>query len=84
MALPICANCWNQQQQAYLKKLRSVWASSVETLKSRNHIEAEFDGKKFARRLSAGPGVYLMRDDEGTALYVGKAAQLAQTGFQLF
>ena len=35
-----------------------------------------FDGKKFARRLSAGPGVYLMRDSEGTALYVGKAANL--------
>jgi len=35
-----------------------------------------FDGKKFARRLSAGPGVYLMRDNEGTALYVGKAANL--------
>ena len=35
-----------------------------------------FDGKKVARRLSAGPGVYLMRDNEGTALYVGKAANL--------
>ena len=38
--------------------------------------KAGFDGKKFARRLSAGPGVYLMRDKEGTALYVGKAANL--------
>ena len=36
----------------------------------------EFDGKKFARRLSAGPGVYLMRDSGDTALYVGKAANL--------
>ena len=36
----------------------------------------EFDGKKFARRLSAGPGVYLMRDSNGKALYVGKAANL--------
>ena len=35
-----------------------------------------FDGKNVARRLSAGPGVYLMRDNEGTALYVGKAANL--------
>lgn len=35
-----------------------------------------FDGRKFARRLSAGPGVYLMRDEAGTALYVGKAANL--------
>ena len=38
--------------------------------------EKEFDGKKFARRLSAGPGVYLMRDTDGTALYVGKALNL--------
>ena len=38
--------------------------------------ETGFDGRKFARRLSAGPGVYLMRDVEGSALYVGKAANL--------
>ncbi|NNK97509.1 MAG: excinuclease ABC subunit UvrC [Xanthomonadales bacterium] len=38
--------------------------------------ETGFDGRKFARRLSAGPGVYLMRDAEGSALYVGKAANL--------
>lgn len=38
--------------------------------------KVEFDGKKFAGRLSAGPGVYLMRDADGTALYVGKAANL--------
>jgi excinuclease ABC subunit C len=38
--------------------------------------EPGFDGKKFARGLSAGPGVYLMRDSEGIALYVGKAANL--------
>ena len=38
--------------------------------------ETEFDGKKFVRRLSAGPGVYLMRDTDGTALYVGKALNL--------
>lgn len=38
--------------------------------------KTEFDGKKFTRRLSAGPGVYLMRDIEGNALYVGKAANL--------
>ena len=41
-----------------------------------NQSGASFDGKKFARRLSAGPGVYLMRDLEGIALYVGKAANL--------
>jgi excinuclease ABC subunit C len=38
--------------------------------------KSSFDGKKVARRLSAGPGIYLMRDSEGTALYVGKAANL--------
>ncbi len=38
--------------------------------------KAGFDGKKFARRLSAGPGVYLMRDSADIALYVGKAANL--------
>ena len=38
--------------------------------------KADFDGKKFTRRLSAGPGVYLMRDADGIALYVGKAANL--------
>ena len=38
--------------------------------------KAEFNGKKFAGRLSAGPGVYLMRDSADIALYVGKAANL--------
>lgn len=38
--------------------------------------EAGFDGKNFTRRLTTGPGIYLMRDDQGTALYVGKAANL--------
>ena len=38
--------------------------------------KAEFDGKKFARRLSAGPGVYMMRDSADIVLYVGKAANL--------
>ena len=36
----------------------------------------KFDGKKYARRLSSGPGVYLMRDSGGIALYVGKANNL--------
>jgi excinuclease ABC subunit C len=35
-----------------------------------------FNGKARARRLPTGPGVYLMRDEQGTALYVGKAANL--------
>jgi len=35
-----------------------------------------FDGKNFTRRLTTGPGIYLMRDEQGTALYVGKAANL--------
>ncbi|NNE04495.1 MAG: excinuclease ABC subunit UvrC [Xanthomonadales bacterium] len=35
-----------------------------------------FDGKARARRMPTGPGVYLMRDAEGTVLYVGKAGNL--------
>ena len=38
--------------------------------------KTSFDAKKVASHLSAGPGVYLMCDAEGTALYVGKAANL--------
>jgi len=44
--------------------------------KQQKQPETDFDGKKFARRLSAGPGVYQMRDSDGVALYVGKAANL--------
>jgi excinuclease ABC subunit C len=41
------------------------------------HLSVEsFDGRKLARRLSAGPGVYLMRDATDAVLYVGKAANL--------
>lgn len=35
-----------------------------------------FDGHAFARTLAESPGVYLMRDAEGRALYVGKARNL--------
>ncbi len=35
-----------------------------------------FEGRAFARSLSTGPGVYLMRDSEGKVLYVGKARNL--------
>lgn len=35
-----------------------------------------FDGRAFARSLSTGPGVYLMRDAAGKVLYVGKARNL--------
>ncbi|MEX0915915.1 MAG: excinuclease ABC subunit UvrC [Wenzhouxiangellaceae bacterium] len=35
-----------------------------------------FDGYAFARTLAEAPGVYLMRDAEGRALYVGKARNL--------
>ena len=35
-----------------------------------------FDGKAFAARLPTRPGVYLMRDSAGEALYVGKARNL--------
>ena len=54
--------------------LRDVWAVVDET--DLKETERGFDGKKYARRLSAGPGVYLMRDAEDIALYVGKAANL--------
>jgi len=37
---------------------------------------AGFDGRAFARDLAASPGVYLMRDADGRALYVGKARNL--------
>ena len=37
---------------------------------------SEFDGRAFARSLSTGPGVYLMRDARGQVLYVGKARNL--------
>jgi excinuclease ABC subunit C len=36
----------------------------------------KFDGKKYARRLPQRPGVYLMRDADGSALYAGKASNL--------
>lgn len=35
-----------------------------------------FKGKIYAKRLPTRPGVYLMRDEAGQALYVGKAADL--------
>jgi excinuclease ABC subunit C len=38
--------------------------------------EPPFDGRRVARRLSAGPGVYRMLGADGAALYVGKAASL--------
>jgi excinuclease ABC subunit C len=37
---------------------------------------SDFDGRAFARQLSSGPGVYLMRDAAGKVLYVGKARNL--------
>ena len=36
----------------------------------------EFNGKTWARRLPTRPGVYLMRDEAGQVLYVGKAGDL--------
>ncbi len=35
-----------------------------------------FDGKALAARLPTRPGIYLMRDSDGTPLYVGKARNL--------
>jgi len=40
------------------------------------NCKQEFDGKALAARLPTGPGVYLMKDDSGTPLYVGKARNL--------
>jgi len=37
---------------------------------------SEFDGREFARSLSTGPGVYVMRDGDKNVLYVGKARNL--------
>lgn len=37
---------------------------------------AEFDGKALSRRLSTGPGVYVMRAADNEVLYVGKAGNL--------
>ena len=37
---------------------------------------SDFDGRAFARSLSTGPGVYVMRDGAGKVLYVGKARNL--------
>jgi excinuclease ABC subunit C len=38
--------------------------------------DGPFDGKALAARLPTGPGVYLMRDEAGEPLYVGKARNL--------
>ena len=35
-----------------------------------------FDGKVFAARLPTTPGVYLMKDEAGRVIYVGKAKDL--------
>lgn len=45
-------------------------------ISSKPESSAPFDGKVFARRLPTRPGVYLMRDENGLALYVGKARNL--------
>ncbi len=46
--------------------------------------DQEFDGKAIASRLPTRPGVYLMRDDAGKPLYVGKARNLRKRVTQLF
>lgn len=43
---------------------------------SNKRSKKAFDGREFARSLAESPGVYLMRDAEGKALYVGKARNL--------
>lgn len=37
---------------------------------------SDFDGRAFARTLATRPGVYVMRDERGNVLYVGKARNL--------
>ncbi len=59
----------------FAERCRGALGSVVEDVELKQS-KADFDGKKFTRRLSAGPGVYLMRDADGIALYVGKAANL--------
>lgn len=49
-----------------------------------DQIETEFDGKTFAGRLPTRPGVYLMRDAAGAALYVGKARDLRKRVLSYF
>jgi excinuclease ABC subunit C len=44
-------------------------------MKSKSN-KTEFNGKSYSRRLPTRPGVYLMRDEAGQVLYVGKAADL--------
>jgi len=41
-----------------------------------NPDHPDFDGKAYARALTAAPGVYRMYADDGSLLYVGKAASL--------
>jgi len=43
---------------------------------SKKSETAAFDGKAFAASLPTRPGVYIMRDQAGKALYVGKARNL--------
>lgn len=43
---------------------------------SKGSEQKGFDGKAVASRLPTRPGVYVMRDADGTALYVGKARNL--------
>ena len=44
--------------------------------KASQQTEPDFDGKAQARKLPTRPGVYLFRDEDGLALYVGKALSL--------
>jgi excinuclease ABC subunit C len=38
--------------------------------------QTPFDGREFAKTLTTGPGVYVMKDQVGRVLYVGKAKNL--------
>ncbi len=43
---------------------------------AQNRSPPRFDGRAFVRRLDSGPGVYRMLAEDGSVLYVGKAASL--------
>ncbi len=47
-------------------------------MSTENPLKPQFEGKAFVARLPTSPGVYLMRDETGLALYVGKARNLRQ------
>jgi len=58
------------------RKLKAPAADPPKQRPAKGAPAPDFDGKAEAKRLPTGPGVYLYRDEAGTVLYVGKAANL--------